>query len=287
MGSNRHRIGSNMNKKSRYVLDKLNHELAHGTLCLPSLPEVAIKIRDGINKEQPSLNEILALLSQDASIAANIIEIANRSLYRGHNKIDDLETAITRLGVSMVKDLVTVLSVKQMFMTTSNTVDRHFRKIWAASVGTASICKVLASNIARMSTEKATLCGLLHNIGALPILVYTENAGGEIKSSDVPELIHELQTTIGEKILTSWQFSEDIIDSVSQCYDFTRKNNKKVDYVDLVHVALLHGGYAKTNTPIDVNEVSAFKKLNINPKSQSFTLANKTPASDEGQSAYL
>lgn len=280
-------LGNNMNTKSRYVLDKLTHELEHGTLLLPSLPEVAIKIRDGINKDQTSINEMLVLLSQDASIAANLIEISNRSLYRGFNKIDDLETAITRLGASMIKDLVTVLSVKQMFMTTSNNVDRHFRKIWATSVGTASICKVLASNIARMSSEKAMLCGLLHNIGALPILVYTEHANGEIKSSDIPELIGDLQTIIGEKILTAWNFSQDIIDSVSQCYDFTRKNNKKVDYVDLVHVALLHGGYAKAKEPIDINEVSAFKKLNINPKSQSFTMVNQPPPADDGQSAFL
>ena len=51
------------------------------------------------------------------------IQVANSPLYRSRNPIDDLQMAVTRLGIKMVRDLVVTLAMKQIYQATSDVLD--------------------------------------------------------------------------------------------------------------------------------------------------------------------
>lgn len=253
-----------MSDKAEEVFQKLQEGIASDRIILPTLPEVAIKVRDAAEDENSSANSIADILSQDASLTTRLIQVANSPLYRGNNPIEDIQMAVTRLGIKIVKDLVVRLAMKQMYQATSDVLDKHFRDAWTTSVEVAAICRMLAS-MTTVSTEQALLAGLIHNIGALPILVIAEEDDDLFNdAAALGDVIRKIEGRVGKLILESWKFSPDFIDVVSHCYQFDRKHDGSADLTDIIQVALLQGGFAEgmENTD-DWSKVQAFEKLGM------------------------
>lgn len=84
------------------LVDRLEHSLADGKLELPSLPEVALKVRRALADENVSVSEIARLLGTDPALAARTLRIANSAMfYRGSRPITSLNGAVSQLGHKM------------------------------------------------------------------------------------------------------------------------------------------------------------------------------------------
>jgi len=156
-------------------LAELIDAITHDRLTLPTLPEVALKIRDAVNDPDVTSNGLAGVIGQDAALAARIIKVANSPLMRGSVSVDNLQLAITRMGINFVRNLATGLAMEQMFQATHDAVDQRLRASWEHSIEVASISHVLASNFTKLKPDQATLAGLVHEIGILPILTLAED----------------------------------------------------------------------------------------------------------------
>lgn len=253
-----------MSAKAEQFFEELQQAVEADKLFLPSLPEVALKIRDVVESEDATAQQIADTLSQDASLSAKLIRVANSSLYGFRNPIDDLQMAVTRLGLGLVRDLVISLAMKQIYQATSDVLDEQFRDIWNKALDIAAICRMLSTTVKGISPEQAFLAGLIHNIGALPILVMAEDDEDLFNDAEaLNDVISELQGPVGELILKSWNFPEHMREVVEQYHNFSYEHDGGVRFVDLVQVALLQGGYIAHQSPEDWSSVPAFGKIGI------------------------
>ena len=254
-----------MNAKADLFLNELKEAIDDDSLVLPSLPEVAFKIRDAVECEDSTAEQIATALSQDGSLSARLIQVVNSPLYRPRNPIDDLQMAVTRLGIRLVRDLVMNLAMKQMFQSTSAVLDKKFRSVWNTSVDVAAICHMMSVSMNDISKEQALLAGLVHNIGALPILMIAENDDDLFHDAEaLNAIVSELQGPVGEMILKSWNFSDSLIEVVKLSHDFTYSDDSGANLVDLVQVSLLQGGFVTDqDVPEDWSQVPAFSKLGM------------------------
>ncbi len=254
-----------MSAKAEEFFESLKAAVETDQLVLPTLPEVALKIREAVESDKTSAQQIAETLTQDASLSARLIQVANSPLYRTRNPIDDLQMAVTRLGIRLVRDLVISLAMKQIYQATSDVLDHHFRNSWNAAVEVAAICRMLATTIPGIHPEQALLAGLIHNIGSLPILVMAEDDDELFQNSDaLEEVIWELQGRVGALILKTWNFPEHMIEVVRECHNFTYKHDGGPAFVDVVQVALLQGGHVdEKHAPEDWSLVPAFGKLGM------------------------
>ena len=254
-----------MNAKADLFFNELKEAIEDDSLVLPSLPEVALKIRDEVESEDSTAEQIANALSQDGSLSARLIQVVNSPLYRPRNPIDDLQMAVTRLGIRLVRDLVMNLAMKQMFQSTSAVLDKKFRSVWNTSVDVAAICQMMSVSMNDISKEQALLAGLVHNIGTLPILMIAENDDDLFHDVEaLNAVVSELQGPVGEMILKSWNFSDNLIAVVKLCHDFSYTDNNGANLVDLVQVALLQGGFVTDkDVPEDWSQVPAFSKLGM------------------------
>ena len=254
-----------MNAKADLFFNELKEAVEDDSLVLPSLPEVAFKIRDAVECEDSTAEQIANALSQDGSLSARLIQVVNSPLYRPRNPIDDLQMAVTRLGIRLVRDLVMNLAMKQMFQSTSEVLDKKFRDVWNTSVDVAAICQMMSVSMNDISKEQALLAGLVHNIGILPILMIAENDDDLFHDgAALNAIVSELQGPVGEMILKSWNFSDGLVEVVKQCHDFTYSDDSGANLVDLVQVALLQGGFVTDqDVPEDWSTVPAFSKLGM------------------------
>lgn len=76
-------------------------EVEADLLILPSLPEVALKIRDVVEDENTTIDEIVDILSQDGAMTARLLKVVNTPLYPSRMPIDDLHLAVRRLGMRL------------------------------------------------------------------------------------------------------------------------------------------------------------------------------------------
>ncbi len=235
-------------------------------LTLPTLPEVALRIRDAVNNPNVSAAGLADVISSDAAMAARLVKVSNSPLLRGRVVVDNLKMAITRLGITFVRNLATGLAMEQMFQATSDAVDKRLRTSWEHSIEVGSICHVLASHFGRFKPDQATLAGLTHEIGILPILSLAEETPELIENEDILDnVIARLHPKIGGMILRAWDFPDELSIVPEAYLDFTRDSSPEPDYGDLVTVANLQSymGSDHPLTQVDWSTVPAFEKLGM------------------------
>jgi len=246
---------------ARDLIDQIKQD----TLVLPSLPEVCLRVRDVAEDIEATIPQLVALISQDTGLSARILKVANSPLVRVSSEVTDLSTAISRLGMNFTSNLAMGLAMEQMFQATSDAVDKRMRKIWSQSSEIASICHVLATHYTQLHPDQAMLAGLIHKIGALPILTYAQDHNTLLNDGlALDKLIEKLHPVIGNHIVKAWKFPTAIQNVPSQYLKFDREV-KTVDYADLVTVAVLQS-HANTNHPyakLDYSQVGAFERVGI------------------------
>ncbi len=235
-------------------------------LVLPTLPEVALKIREVVEDPDVSAHSLADVIASDAALSARLIKVANSPLLRGRVAVDNLQMGITRLGITFVRNLATGLAMEQMFQATSEFVDTRMRASWEHSIEVASISHVLAKHYAGLKPDQATLAGLTHELGILPILTIAEENPALLEDEEaLDRIITQLHPQIGKAILSAWEFPEELASVPFNYLDFGREHDGPADYSDVVCVANLQS-YAGTDHPlasIDWNDVPAFAKLGL------------------------
>ena len=256
-----------MSKLAEKVQLDLTRAIDNDELVLPTLPEVALKVREAAEDPNVGIPELSKVIGNDAALTARIIKVVNSPLLRTNREITDLQMAIGRLGINYTCNLATGLAMEQMFQATTDVVDRKMREVWNKSTEIAGICHVLSRHYTRLMPDQATLAGLVHQIGVLPILTYAEEHSELLADSiSLNHVIEQIHPIIGDKILRTWDFPEMIACVPGQYLNFSR-DSAKVDYVDLVQVATLQSfiGTPHPYTQLDWNRIPAFAKLGIKP----------------------
>ena len=257
-----------MSKLAEKVQQELIQAIENDELVLPTLPEVALRVREAAEDPDVGIPQISKVIGNDAALTARIIKVVNSPLLRSNKEITDLQMAVSRLGINYTCNLATGLAMEQMFQATSDVVDRKMREVWNKSTEIAGICHVLCRHYTRLMPDQATLAGLVHQIGVLPILTYAEEHNELLADSiSLNHVIEQIHPIIGDKILRTWEFPEPIAIVPSQYLDFTR-DSAKVDYVDIVQVATLQSylGSEHPYTQLDWSTVPAFAKLGLDPQ---------------------
>lgn len=235
-------------------------------LVLPTLPEVALKIRETVEDPDVSAQKLAEVIASDAALSARLIKVANSPLLRGRVAVDNLQMGITRLGITFVRNLATGLAMEQMFQATSDFVDERMRASWEHSIEVASISHVLAKHYANLKPDQATLAGLTHEIGILPILTIAEENPALLEDEEaLDRVINQLHPQVGQAILSAWEFPEELINVPMDYLNFSREHEGPADYADVVCVANLQS-YAGTDHPlakINWADVPAFAKLGL------------------------
>lgn len=247
--------------------DQIKDDIVNNRIHLPTLPEVALKVRDAVDKENVDGREIARIVGQDAALSARLLQVANSPVYRGRVEVDSVLMAVTRLGQRTVKNLVISLAMKQMYQATSDVLDTYFRRVWEDSLQVAAISRVLAALLPEIDAEQAMLGGLLHNIGALPILTRVdEELGFTAQDKFVAELMAEMGPPVGQHILEAWRFPEALVAVPTGCVDLRRDPQPTVDIADVVLVARLQhlGGSDHPDAAVSWAGLPAFAKVGLN-----------------------
>lgn len=257
-----------MELEKKFLADLLD-DIEHNRLVLPILPEVAIKVRKVVENPDASAAQISKVVAIDAALSARLIQVANSPLLRGRVVVDNLQSAVARLGNAMVRNLVTSFMVGQLYQGQSALVKARLQAVWQHSTQVAAISHTLAAHFTTLKPDEAMLGGLTHDIGALPILTraqkYPELLNDEVALNRIVATLH---TQVGKAILEAWSFPPELVAVAAEHENLERNIDQPLDYADVVLVANLQS-YIGANHPHaheDWSAIPAFAKLGLSPE---------------------
>ncbi|MCW8919908.1 MAG: HDOD domain-containing protein [Sedimenticola sp.] len=269
--------------------ESLKTAIKENKITLPTLPEVALKVRDAVEQENVTAHQIADMVATDAALSARLLQVANSPLYRGRVSIDTIQMAITRLGYKLVRSLVVSLAMKQIFQATSDALDVRLRGMWEQSVEVAAICRVLAQSLPHIDKEQAMLAGLIHNIGALPILTWAESYP-ELMDDEaaLDALVDELTPAISVLILNAWGFAETMVKAAEQSRNLQYDGGPQADYVDIVIVSRLQTKHSdQIESAADWLKVPSFLKVGLDPEIELIEIEGVAEDIESVQGAFL
>ncbi|HET8705482.1 MAG TPA: HDOD domain-containing protein [Pseudomonadales bacterium] len=263
------------------VLQALSKALQADQLVLPTLPEVALKAREAAQDPNATAVKLAKVVGNDAAMSARLIKVANSPLLRAARAIEDLTGAITRIGITFASNLITGFAMQQMYQATSDLVDKKMREIWTLSATVGGVAHVLCRQYTKLKPDQATLAGIIHQIGALPVLTFAEDFPDLLSDEEtLNRIVEQMHPQIGEAILQAWDFPPELIPVPGHYLNLQRKGGEKADYVDLVTVASMYVNSGKDNAmgSADWENVAALKRLGIKDKAELDALADTMKA---------
>lgn len=245
------------------LVNRIQEDFESGKLKVPSLPEVALNINKYIGDPNANIVNMSKVIQVDPALAARLIQVSNSATFAGHSPVDNCRSAVARLGMTTTRNLVMSLALGQSFQIGSAIVRDIARATWNKSSEVAAISYVLAKVTMGMLPDKALLAGLVHNIGAIPILRYvTEFPDLSKNRALINELINRLSSKLGSRVLQQWSFDPDSVEIPAQINNHQYQAEQEINYVDLVIVAHIHSQFGKEGQDsLELKNVASFCKL--------------------------
>lgn len=279
-----------MSDKIEKLKNEILEQIETDQIVLPTLPEIALKAKDIAEDPDSNAKQLAEAINQDPAMAARIIKVANSPMFRTSNELENVQGAIMRLGVTQVANLVSGLAMKQMFQATTDGVDKLLRRTWQSSLQISGVASVLCKNFTKLKPDYAMLAGLTHQIGTLPILSYAEETGDISDLISLQKVVNQIHPIIGEKILSHWDFPQEICIIPKNYLDFDRgEPSDAVDYIDIITVANIEvylSTHPDSKDKIDVEKINSYHRLGI-LEDEGFTEDQMNEASSTMQSMNM
>lgn len=199
------------------LVEELERSLHEARLELPSLPEVALKIRKALADETVPVSEIARLIGSDPALAARILKTANSALfYRGSKPITSVHAAVSQLGHRMVRNVALSYAAQQVFIGYGSEKLRSFLTgVWQHSVHTAALAHMLARVRTAINPDEAFLAGLLHEVGKLYILMRVRDHEDVLAAEEAfQSVLDAWHPRIGRAVIETWGLPDELAAAV-------------------------------------------------------------------------
>ena len=233
-------------------------KIKQDALVLPTLPEVALKVRQAADDSDINLGQMADIIAQDPALSIGMIKVSNSALLGRSVKVETVSQAVTRIGLRQIKSIATAMAVEQVFVSENDVVAMYMKKSWRKTIDIASVAISLMSIYLKehkhtpLTLDTITLAALIHNIGVLPILTEAEQHPDIFANPTfLQQAIIKLSGKIGGTITRAWELSDELSLLVESWSDLTILP-KEVHYLDFIRAGAIYHNIFKNESTQEV-----------------------------------
>ncbi|QIL84630.1 HDOD domain-containing protein [Vibrio sp. HDW18] len=272
-----------MSHLSFYWLPETKHQLIHsleteftqlvelsistGKITLPPISDVVLKIQRLCLVESTSISDVADCLIEDPGLSATVIRIANSVVFNRRNiTCHEIVTAVSRLGILRVRDIVTAQAIEQLKHLVNLSKECHSilvksamasRELGATMLLVAQTFKSIdPKKYHYLELEKALLVGLLADIGLFCLVneyhLYLQN-GHYLDPNIALQIFQSQCSPISQLVLQHWGFDSDFLEV--SCNSELISARPEVSYLDLARIAHHLLLFRKQDEALDEHEV--------------------------------
>lgn len=239
---------------------------------LPPAPRMYSQLTSVLANPNATAQDVAKVLQQDVAMCAKLLQLVNSSFFTSRMPITDVEFAVVRLGLRMVKNLV--MSVEVFQMSAPRTKGFSIEALQEHALLTAGVAQTLLPD--KLQADNAFMAGLLHDIGKLimacelPDQLETAIA----TATETREPLHVVENRlfgithaeVGGYLLGMWGLPYPIVEAVAFHHVPARVATRAFDVLGAVHIADVlvgealadkHEGHCHVPTPIDEEYVES------------------------------
>lgn len=227
------------------LLTILVEKIQTDSLVLPTLPEIAIKIREAADDPEANLMAMAEVIAQDPALSARMVKVANSAFMGRSVKVETLNQAVTRIGLRQIKNIATAIAMEQLFVSKNELVREYMDKSWQKTVNVASVSMAVMkfwledNKHESLNLDTLTLVALVHSIGVLPILTEAERHEEVFANPSFLEAaIKKMAGKLGGAIMRSWEFTGEFV-QVAENWNNLDFQTESVSYLDFVRVGAI------------------------------------------------
>ena len=187
---------------------------------LPTLPAYVFELNSLLTATPVNLKRVVDVIMTDPSLTAQVLRLCNSALMGFRERVTKIQNAVILVGTERLRTMVLTCSLVEYVC--RRIASEDIQSFWQHCFLTAALSERLARGIAFLQPEQAYLAGLLHDIGALPLMVVTSAESQKVESTatigwgESLELEREHFGTdhceVGHWIGVSWNFSPDLLE---------------------------------------------------------------------------
>jgi len=205
---------------------------------LPPMPGTAAEVLDLCQQADADAAMLSEVIHKDQTIASNVLRVANSAAYGGQVPCASLQQAVSRLGLQLVTEIVTAVSMRGRMFKNEQCVEL-LDALWKHSVMTAFYSKEIA-RLRKRSVDIAFLCGLLHDVGKAVLLGSVDRVLGNeeltVPRDELFAAIHEQHIAAGQLLADEWKLPALVAEAI-ECHHEEGLADSSADMAKMVFLA--------------------------------------------------
>ena len=239
----------------KQILTGILHKFQSGKLKPPVMSQVVREIRAVIKRPKSTSEEIAQAIEKDPVISLRLISVANSPIYRGVSQIQDVKSALPRLGLKETLSIVLAIANKDLYTTDKVQYKLLMDQMWVHSLATGYSAKLIAQKLKIADPENFFLMGLTHDVGKILLLkAFTDvSKQRDLNLMAVTAIIQEAHLSLGSLLLKRWKFDDVYINVLIHHEDEELSDNteKEILVVHLANMLTRNIGFSLHNEEVN------------------------------------
>lgn len=212
---------------------------------LPAMPRTYAKLREVMERGEPSVQEVARIIYEDPAIVAKVLQVVNSAFFRLARRISNIEQAVNYLGFNAIRTLVMSVEVFSLWRLGAPLPGLHPEALQERAHRVAAATRVLTRGMP--IADDALLAGLFHNIGHWVLLqecpqqvqtaLETAQANQQPLHEAERRVIGASHAEVGAYLLGLWGLPYSVIEAVAFQYSPQRVGQTQYDALAALVVA--------------------------------------------------
>jgi HD-like signal output (HDOD) protein len=265
-----------VNLQSPIVVSALHSQEAHiflsESLASPQsiapMPRVCAQLAELTAQQATDAAQLARLIQSDASLAGEIMRVANSPALRPRSAIVSLQQAVSWLGVAEVRNIAMAVMLRgEVFTAPGHEPESEelWREAWLAGLWAKEIARERRKHV-----ESAFLAALMHRTGAALALKILSGYEGRqrtvMDAQSFADLVVEFEPRFGRMLMSSWRLPDDVQDAASDWRDYRKSAHSDLaGTVNAAHLLATHTLHPLLLSEDVVIESPVFEQLGVFP----------------------
>jgi HD-like signal output (HDOD) protein len=156
----------------RNLLDAVLAEIGRGEVSFPTHADVALRVRLALDDPDLHLAKAAQIIQAEPLLSARVVAVANSIAFnRTGARVADVRTAVTRVGIRLLRALATAVVMRQMAGGMRSPKFRDLAaRLWEHTAHVAALSHILAGRFVRGAAEIALFAGMVHEVNSFYLL---------------------------------------------------------------------------------------------------------------------
>ncbi|MEN3185126.1 MAG: HDOD domain-containing protein [Atribacterota bacterium] len=192
---------------------------------LPVLPTIVQRVIQLTEDPKSTAKDINNVLSQDQTLTAKVLRLANSAFYGFPRRISTITEATIILGFQTIKSIVIAATVSEILKKSLPGYALEQGELWKHSQTSAIAARMLARETKFPRLEVAYTAALLHDIGKLVLNTYLSDTYQEVLEKVEGEHLTFTQAEeavlgfnhaqVGAKICEKWNLPAELVETIA------------------------------------------------------------------------